>query len=524
MISHHSQFLARLNERLQSDLASSEQDPDDPAPHPGPEHSGQPGDGDQTPPEEIAGDDDAAYQEPLTDELVLLDDDVVHDDGRKSFRPHAAYDEPPPGDELIPLDQDEAYHHRQIALDDDAAYQEQAPGDQAAHERQWLNGGQGQGSATGPVEDSQDRQPLRRARARQYGLHAAALPVAIAFVALAGYGLGILSESGEIGAPLTRDTLRAWPTEPATASIGQNPLRAESDQPAEPSELVTVVVAPAPVAGVPEPAPAARVSTRALALPPPPKPTLRQSATVDVASAERQPAGVVADASAALLEAEGAGGPFVAQAMRPRLGSEAGTSGLGDSPPVPSLKPIVIASDQRLRRPVEQAAEPSELVTVRVAPAPVSLFASRPPRVRRAMASASVGGDGGDGSSSSGGATGGAGSSTSGGGGSKSGSGGTTNGGASGSTSGGGGSESGSDGTTNGGASGSASGGGSSGKGGGGGGEGNGGGKGGGEGNGGGKGGGKGGGEGKGGGGGGKGDGGGKGGGKGNGGGKGGRD
>jgi hypothetical protein len=273
-------------------------------------------------------DHDAAYQEPTAnDELILLDDDVADGDGQTRYGHHAAYEEPPPDDELRPHDEDGAYPHGRIPLARDAAYQE--PGDQAARAHRWLDDdGDGQESPPGYWEDPRDRQPLWRGATRRYGLHAAAFAVAIAFVALAGFGLGILSGAGDVAGPLARDTLRAL-TEPAPRSSAQDAPLAEPERPAAPGELVTVRVAPAPVAAVPGPAPAAPASSSALPLPPPPKPVLRQSAPAkatpidrqlevagtssapaEAASADRQLAAAGEDAAAAPLEATGTGGPF----------------------------------------------------------------------------------------------------------------------------------------------------------------------------------------------------------------------
>ena len=279
--------------------------------------------------ERMRRDDDAAHQEPTAhDELVLLDDGVVEEERHTSFSGRVAYDEPPPGDELIPLDEGAAYPHEWTGLDEEAGYQERSAGGEAAREQIFLDEEPAQDSEQGALEAPHDRQPPWRERTTRYGLHAAAFAVAIAFVALAGFGLGILSGGEEVEAPLARDAARAAPTEAAPRATGQQALRAESEQRGELSDLVTVRVAPAPVAAVPEPAPAARVSTSALPLPPPPKPALRQADTGpalrqaetspalrqadtgEAAPPDRQLAGAVDDAAAALLEAEGTGGPF----------------------------------------------------------------------------------------------------------------------------------------------------------------------------------------------------------------------
>jgi hypothetical protein len=235
---------------------------------------------------------------PAEDDLVLLEDDAVYGDGQISLRSEEFSCEPRPDDELIPLDDDAASRHEQIPLDDAAAYQERGPRDQAAHEHTWLYDGDGQESAPDRFEEPQGPQPLRRGATTRYRVHATAFAVAIAFVALAGFGLGVLSGSEDVAGPLTRDTVRAAPTEPT----GQNARRAQPQQPAELSALATVRVAPAPVAAVS----GTRLSTSAPPLPPPPKPALPPSATGKAASTDRQ----LDSAAAALPEAEAAGGPF----------------------------------------------------------------------------------------------------------------------------------------------------------------------------------------------------------------------
>jgi len=253
---------------------------------------------------------DATYRPAADDELVLLPDGVVDDGGQTSDGHRAAYEEAPPDDELIPHGEDGGYPHGQRPLADAAAYQERAPGDEAAREHRWLDGdGETQEPAAGYSEDSRDRQPLWRGATKRYGLHAAAFAVAIAFVALAGFGLGILSGAGDVAGPLARDTLRAL-TEPALRLSAQDAPLGDPERPAEPGELVTVRVAPAPVAAVPGPAPAAPVANSALPLPPPPKPVLRQSAPAEAAPTDRPLTAAVDDAAAAPLEAAGTGGPF----------------------------------------------------------------------------------------------------------------------------------------------------------------------------------------------------------------------
>jgi hypothetical protein len=252
-----------------------------------------------------------AYQEPAAeDELVPLGDSAVREEDQTGFGQWADA-EPPPDDHALALDEEAAYRHGQTRLGD--APFAPAPGDQAGHAHRWLEDDpEDQASAPGSMGPT-ERRPLWRGVTTRYRVHAAAFAIAIAFVALAGFGLGILSGGGDREGPLARDTLRTAPTQPGPPS-GQNALRAAPEQPAELNELVTVRVAPAPIAGVPEPAAAAGVSTRALPLPPPPKPVLRQSATAEAPSTDRQLAGAVDDAAAALLEAEGAaegtGGPF----------------------------------------------------------------------------------------------------------------------------------------------------------------------------------------------------------------------
>jgi hypothetical protein len=261
--------------------------------------------------EQMQVEDDAYRDPPAEDEPVPLDDDAVHGDSRTIGEGQQTFEDPTPDDHLTTLDEEAAYRDGQIRPGDPAPYPERALGDEGGHAHMWLDDDrESPESAPGRSEGPQDRQALRRGVTTRYRVHAAAFAIAIAFVALAGFGLGILSGGGDIEGPLARDAGRAGRTQMAPFSAGQNALRAEPEKSTELNELVTVRVAPAPVAGMPERTPGALVSTGALPLPPPPKPVLRPSATDEAASTDGQLAGAVDDAAAALLEAEGAGGPF----------------------------------------------------------------------------------------------------------------------------------------------------------------------------------------------------------------------
>jgi hypothetical protein len=184
--------------------------------------------------------------------------------------------------------------------------------------------------------------PARRGTTAGYGVHVTALAAAIVFVALAGFGFAMLSETvppeGSPPSLSEQDTATAAPA-PPSAQPGARPApqpRAALD------ELTTVRVAPRPGDALEEPASVApaRASpdtvapSKALPLPPPPKPDLPQAAT-DQAPSDRPQATTdqapsdsalrdAVDAAAPLLlaeapadpatgapsEAEGVGGPF----------------------------------------------------------------------------------------------------------------------------------------------------------------------------------------------------------------------
>jgi hypothetical protein len=265
------------------------------------------------------------------DELLPLDEEAPDDRTRLAFGAHSGYEQPPPeygpialdhaptyradqiGPEDDPLDHPPTHPRALTGLDEDALYER--PELDEGHGPIWLGDGAGPGSALGGSEDAGDSPPLWRTARTRYGLHAAAFAVAIAFVAIAGFGLGLLSDERTAVGPPERDTVSAEAgAEPPSPSAGRSTQPAAPERPAGLSELVTVRVAPAPVAAVPQQPPEARASTSAPPLPPPPKPALRQSPPVQPASTDRLLAGVVDDAAAAQLEAEdakaGAGGPF----------------------------------------------------------------------------------------------------------------------------------------------------------------------------------------------------------------------
>ena len=267
-------------------------------------------------------DDDRDLDEPPPgdDDLVSPEDEAVREESSLSLRGDAGYEEPLPDDEPSPLDEDAAYRHGRMRLDDDPAYEERSSRDAAADAHLWLENDRA-GPESGPSgrDAPHGRPTLRRQPTRGYGTFAAAFAIAVALVALAGFGLGILSGGGDVGEPLARDGVRAAPTQPERLSTEQNNPPPEPEKTTELSELATERVAPAPGAAVPEPAriaaapgrvPAGRVSTSAPPLPPPPKPLLRPSAAGAAESTNGELADAVEDAPTALLEADGAGGPF----------------------------------------------------------------------------------------------------------------------------------------------------------------------------------------------------------------------
>ena len=178
-----------------------------------------------------------------------------------------------------------------------------------------------------PGEELHDHLPARRGTTAGYGVHVTALAGAIVFVALAGFGFAMLSDSAERSTP-ERDTATAAP-----AGEELSPPPASTKAPPQLDELVTVRVAPPPGDAFAEPAsvtptravpPAGAVApTRALPLPPPPKPDLPQAATDQVprdsqlgdATADAAIIPALADepverADSAASDGEGTGGPF----------------------------------------------------------------------------------------------------------------------------------------------------------------------------------------------------------------------
>ncbi len=68
-----------------------------------------------------------------------------------------------------------------------------------------------------PGEELHDRLPARRGTTAGYGVHVTALAGAIVFVALAGFGFAMLSDSAERSTP-ERDTATAAPAGDGTES------------------------------------------------------------------------------------------------------------------------------------------------------------------------------------------------------------------------------------------------------------------------------------------------------------------
>jgi hypothetical protein len=268
------------------------------------------------PPDVNAGLEESHAVEPL----LLRDEDASGEKARRLFGAHRRYEEPPPDHAPSVFDNDPAYQYHEVALD------EQPPVDETPRAPLSLYDEEDQASAPGRRHAADEPLPLQRRAKTRYGLHAAAFAVAIAFVALAGFGLGFLSDDRrDASGSLARDRIRAAaPTETAPPSTEPSTPQAEREQATELSELTTVRVEPAPGVAVPEPAPAARPTVSALPLPPPPKPVFEPPAPAFEPSApsppaeatpsDRQLAGLIEDAAAVLLKAEedagGTGGPF----------------------------------------------------------------------------------------------------------------------------------------------------------------------------------------------------------------------
>jgi hypothetical protein len=225
-----------------------------------------------------------------------------------------------------------AFQHGQIALDDRASPEAPTLGNEPVlegdararmprerlrpddHERY-------EEPSPGLEEELHDRLPARRESTAGYGIHVTALAAAIVFVALAGFGFGMLSDSAvpERASP-------AQDTAPAPPSARLSPLPAAPQTQAPLDKPATVRVAPPPGDALPEPAsrpPHTVARTKALPLPPPPKPDWPQAAThqapsnsrlrdaVDAAATGPSLAEASVDpAASAPSEAEGMGGPF----------------------------------------------------------------------------------------------------------------------------------------------------------------------------------------------------------------------
>ena len=228
-------------------------------------------------------------------------------------------------------------------LDAGVVYRGARKGAEAPRERLRSDDDEGdEEPSPGLPEDLHDRLPARRRTTAGYGVHLTALTAAIVFVALAGFGFAMLSDTApperspsSLSAQDTATTAPAPRSAPPGARAAPQP-RAPLD------ELTTVRVAPPPGGALAEPAsvapapvaPDTVAPTKALPLPPPPKPDLPQAAT-DQAPSDRPQAATdqapsdsalrdAVDAAAALVlaeapadaatrapsEAAGVGGPF----------------------------------------------------------------------------------------------------------------------------------------------------------------------------------------------------------------------
>jgi hypothetical protein len=266
------------------------------------------------------------------------------------FHPHAPGDEWPSANNGLQEEFERAYQREQIELEDTAApdelglgnggvrksdqaartlydgagYQEPTRGDATPEELRPDVDDADQEPSPGLEEELNDLPPARRRSTAGYGVHVTALAAAIVFVALAGFGFGMLSDSAPPdGSTPVRDMATAAPEPPPAATEPPPPL----------DEVVTVRVAPPPGDALAEPAsvaptgtaapPSAEGPLRAIPLPPPPKPDLPQAAA-DQAPRDNQPGDPSVDAAIVPAEAEepvdqamsaapdgeGTGGPF----------------------------------------------------------------------------------------------------------------------------------------------------------------------------------------------------------------------
>jgi hypothetical protein len=266
------------------------------------------------------------------------------------FHPHAPGDEWPSANNGLQEQFERAFQHEQIELEDGAApeelglgnggvrkrdeaartlydgaaYQERTRGDATHEEPRSDDDDADEEPSPGLEEELNDPPPARRRPTAGYGVHVTALAAAVVFVALAGFGFGMLSDSAPPdGSTPVQDMATAAPEPPPAASETPPPL----------DEVATVRVAPPPGDALAEPASVAPTRTaaptsaadplRAIPLPPPPKPDLPQAAT-DQAPRDNQLGDATADAAivpagaaepveqavSAPPEGEGTGGPF----------------------------------------------------------------------------------------------------------------------------------------------------------------------------------------------------------------------
>jgi hypothetical protein len=215
------------------------------------------------------------------------------------------------------------------ALHDRAAYQEpKTRGDETHEEPRADDDDADEEPSSGVGEELHDRPPAPRRTTAGYGVHVTALAAAIVFVALAGFGFGMLSDSAPPqGSTPVQDIGTAAP---GPGAAGLSPPAATQAPP--PLDEV-VRVAPPPGDALAEPAPVAPARTvaptsaagplRAIPLPPPPKPDFPQAAT-DQAPRDNQRGDATADAAivpavakepvdqaaSAAPDGEGTDGPF----------------------------------------------------------------------------------------------------------------------------------------------------------------------------------------------------------------------
>jgi hypothetical protein len=301
---------------------------------------------DREPEPEMSWNDGLGLGDPPTASEGLVQADRIDSSTNETVFRHAPMDEWPPANNHLRESQ-RAFQRERIELEEDGAaeepglrnqfvpksdehaqtlhdgaYHEPGMRGDATHEEKFPDDGDAdEEPSSGPGEDRHDPLPARRGTTAGYGVHVTALAGAIVFVALAGFGFAILSDSAE-RLTSARNTASGAP---APEELSPPPASTKTPPPLD--ELVTLRVTPPPGDALAEPAsvaPTSRVApVTALPLPPPPKPDVPQAATdqaprnsqlgdatADAAIVPARAAEPVDQAVSAPSEGEGTGGPF----------------------------------------------------------------------------------------------------------------------------------------------------------------------------------------------------------------------